>query len=95
LQIGAHVDQGDPLIEAASRRADIVQFFLGDPQGWKGPVVAHPDGAQGLREGSGNIDPEEILAVVAGAGAPVVCETPGGVEGQGGDIAWLRERLPA
>jgi len=24
-----------------------------------------------------------------------VCETPGGAEGQGADIAWLRERLPA
>jgi deoxyribonuclease IV len=264
LKLGAHVDQGDPLVEAAGRRADIVQFFLGDPQGWKGPVVAHPDGASGLRDaatregvelyvhapyvinvattnnriripsrkllqqhvdaaaeigaralivhgghvlnsddpaigidnwcktverlelrlpiyientaggdnamarhldriallwdtldqrcemaqvgfcldtchahaggeplaeivdrvkaitgridlvhandskdafdsgrdrhenfGSGQIDPEEILAVVVAAGAPVVCETPGGVEGQGGDIAWLRERLPA
>ena len=28
------------------------------------------------------------------AGAPVVCETPGGAEGQAADIAWLRERLP-
>ena len=27
------------------------------------------------------------------AGAPVVCETPGGADGQGADIAWLRERV--
>ena len=39
LQIGAHVDQHDPLAEAAARGADLVQFVLGDPQGWKAPVV--------------------------------------------------------
>jgi deoxyribonuclease-4 len=43
---------------------------------------------------SGSIDPDEIVAVAAAAGAPVVVETPGGAEGQGGDIAFLRERLP-
>jgi deoxyribonuclease-4 len=30
---------------------------------------------------------------VRAAAAPVVCETPGGVEGQAADIAWLRARL--
>jgi len=45
--------------------------------------------------GSGNLDPADLVAVVAAAGAPVVCETPGGVDGQTGDIAWLRARLPA
>jgi deoxyribonuclease-4 len=44
--------------------------------------------------GSGQIDPDVIVAVVAAAGAPVVCETPGGVDGQAGDIAFLREHLP-
>lgn len=39
LPIGAHVDQNDPLAEALARGADLVQFFLGDPQGWKAPVV--------------------------------------------------------
>jgi len=43
--------------------------------------------------GTGQIDPEAIAAVVRAAGAPVVCETPGGAQGQGADIAWLRERL--
>jgi len=33
--------------------------------------------------------------VVLAAGAPVVCETPGGQQGQSADIAWLRARLPA
>ena len=44
--------------------------------------------------GAGQIDPDVLVAVVAAAGAPVVCETPGGAEGQGADIAFLRERLP-
>ncbi|MCW2608041.1 MAG: apurinic endonuclease Apn1 [Frankiales bacterium] len=252
LRIGAHVDQTDPLAEAAARSADLVQFFLGDPQGWKAPVVpdVSPDagvdlyvhapyvinvatsnnkirvpsrkillqhataaaalGAKGLvvhgghvvkgddpatgvenwvktfqrmecplpvlientaggdlamarrldaidrlwdavggfdgvgfcldtchahaggeelvglvervlaitgridlvhandsrdafgsgadrhaNFGSGEIDPDALVAVVAAAGAPVVCETPGGAEGQAADIAFLRERLPA
>jgi deoxyribonuclease-4 len=260
LRIGAHVDQADPLAEAAARSADLVQFFLGDPQGWKAPVFAYPGGAPALKTaaeaagvdlyvhapyvlnvattnnriripsrkllqqhidaaaqigvkglivhgghvlktddpaigfdnwrktfarlelrvpvlientaggenamarrldaiarlwdavgefdagfcldtchahaggeelatvvdrvkaitgridlihandskdafdsgrdrhenfGSGELDPAHLLAVVQGAGAPVVCETPGGAAGQGADIAWLRERLPA
>ncbi|MGC5009981.1 deoxyribonuclease IV [Streptosporangium sp. DT93] len=37
--IGAHVDQDDPLAHARARGAEVVQFFLGDPQGWKGPVI--------------------------------------------------------
>ncbi|MEV4298315.1 deoxyribonuclease IV [Microbispora rosea] len=46
-RIGAHVDQDDPLAHAAARDADVVQFFLGDPQGWKGPVT--PATADALR----------------------------------------------
>jgi deoxyribonuclease-4 len=45
--------------------------------------------------GDGRIEPELLLAVVAAAGAPVVCETPGGRDGQAADIAWLRENVPA
>jgi len=47
--IGAHVDQTDPLAEAAARKASLSQFFLGDPQGWKGPVVAYEGGASALK----------------------------------------------
>jgi deoxyribonuclease-4 len=36
--IGAHLHDGDPLKEARAIGADVVQFFLGDPQGWKAPV---------------------------------------------------------
>ncbi|WP_213451085.1 deoxyribonuclease IV [Rhizomonospora bruguierae] len=43
--------------------------------------------------GRGQIDPELIVAVVRAAGAPVVVETPGGAEGQGADISFLRDRL--
>src|SRR2546423_14904479 len=37
MRIGAHVDRADPLAEAAAREADVVQFFLTDPQGYKTP----------------------------------------------------------
>ncbi len=43
--------------------------------------------------GSGQIDPDVLVSVVRTAGAPVVCETPGGVDGQAADIAFLRDRL--
>ncbi|TIC89011.1 deoxyribonuclease IV [Nocardioides sp. GY 10113] len=49
LRIGAHVDQTDPLAEAADREAPLVQFFLGNPQSYKGPVLAYEDGAEALR----------------------------------------------
>jgi len=37
-RIGAHLHEGDPLAEAKAIDAGAVQFFLGDPQGWKAPV---------------------------------------------------------
>src|SRR6478672_3597357 len=49
LIIGAHVDQTDPVAEAKARGADLVQFFLGDPQGYKGPEFRYAGGAEGLR----------------------------------------------
>ncbi len=49
IAIGAHVDQTDPVGEAKARGATLVQFFLGDPQGYKGPEVRHPGGPAGLR----------------------------------------------
>jgi deoxyribonuclease-4 len=36
-RIGIHLGRDDPLAAAADRGADAVQFFLGDPQGWKVP----------------------------------------------------------
>ncbi|NHC16610.1 TIM barrel protein, partial [Motilibacter deserti] len=56
LRIGAHVNQEDPLAEAAARKAGLAQFFLGDPQGWKGPEVRYPGGAQALRAAAQEAD---------------------------------------
>jgi deoxyribonuclease-4 len=43
--------------------------------------------------GDGQIEGDALVAVVREAGAPVVCETPGGSDGQAGDITWLRKHL--
>jgi deoxyribonuclease IV len=51
VKIGAHVESGDPIAEATARGADLVQIFLGDPQGWKDPSVAYAGGPQALRDG--------------------------------------------
>ncbi|QSB14796.1 deoxyribonuclease IV [Natronosporangium hydrolyticum] len=37
MRIGAHVERADPLADAAARQAEVVQFFLTDPQGWEDP----------------------------------------------------------
>jgi len=42
--------------------------------------------------GSGRIDAQLLAQVVADAGAPVICETPGGAAEHRADFAWLRER---
>ena len=49
LIIGAHVDQVDPIAEALARKATLSQFFLGDPQAWKGPEFAYAGGAAALK----------------------------------------------
>ena len=214
IRIGAHVEQTDPIAEAKARNAPLVQFFLGNPQSYKGPVLAYEGGPEKLRAdaeaagvdlyvhapylinvattnnrqripsrkllqqhmdaaggtnamtryleriagvwdaiaaaegadmvgfcldtchahaggnpletvvddvrkitgridlvhcndsrddfdsgadrhanfGAGRIDPDLLAAVVRDAGAPVVCETPGGAEEHQADFAWLRER---
>ena len=50
MLIGAHVDQTDPVAEAQARGADLVQFFLGDPQGYKGPEIRYAGGPEALRD---------------------------------------------
>ena len=49
MQIGAHVAQEDPLAEAEAHETTVVQISLGDPQSYKGPVIAYAGGAEGLR----------------------------------------------
>ena len=45
ILIGAHSGGVEPQAEAAARNADLIQFFLGDPQGWKKPP-SRPDAAE-------------------------------------------------
>jgi deoxyribonuclease-4 len=47
--LGAHVDQADPITAATERGATLAQFFLGDPQGYKGPEWEFPGGPEALR----------------------------------------------
>src|SRR6188472_945025 len=49
IAIGAHVEQTDPVAEAKDRQTSLVQFFLGDPQGYKGPEIRFAGGAPALR----------------------------------------------
>jgi deoxyribonuclease-4 len=62
VRIGAHVHDGDPLAEAQAAGADAVQFFLGDPQGWKAPVFPG--------------DPGEIRDGLAAAGVNAFIHSP-------------------
>jgi deoxyribonuclease-4 len=48
-RIGGHVDSSDPVAEALARGATLSQIFLGDPQSYKGPVVAYAGGAPALK----------------------------------------------
>ena len=45
VRIGGHFHSDDPLAEAVACDARLAQFFLGDPQGWKGPVIPGGDPA--------------------------------------------------
>ncbi len=62
-RIGAHFHVDNPLNEAIARGADAAQFFLGDPQGWKGPVI--PGG-----------DPAAIRDAFATAGIDIYIHAP-------------------
>ncbi len=50
LAVGAHVEQTDPIAEAVARETTLAQFFLGDPQSYKGPEIRYEAGADALRE---------------------------------------------
>jgi deoxyribonuclease IV len=62
-RIGAHFHVDNPLAEATALGADAVQFFLGDPQGWKGPVI--PGG-----------DPEAVRSAYAAADLDIYIHAP-------------------
>jgi len=63
VRIGAHFHVDHPLSEAVARSADAAQFFLGDPQGWKGPVI--PGG-----------DPAAVREAFAAAGVDIYIHAP-------------------
>jgi deoxyribonuclease IV len=42
-RIGAHLNDDDPVSAAQAIDAEAVQFFLGDPQGWKAPTFPGGD----------------------------------------------------
>ncbi len=66
LRIGAHVGSADPLAAAAARGAEVAQFFLGDPQDWKGPVLP----------GGPAADPAEFRRAAAAAGVDLYVHAP-------------------
>jgi deoxyribonuclease IV len=43
MRIGGHFHSDHPLDDAVACGAKVAQFFLGDPQGWKGPVTPGGD----------------------------------------------------
>jgi deoxyribonuclease IV len=45
MRIGGHFHSDHPLDDAVACGAKVAQFFLGDPQGWKGPVIPGEDPA--------------------------------------------------
>jgi deoxyribonuclease-4 len=70
----------------ATGRIDLVQ--VNDS---KDPFDSRRDRHENL--GKGLIPEEEMARMIVEAGAPVVVETPGGVEEQAADIEWVREVL--
>jgi len=43
MRIGGHFHSDNPLQDAIESGARLAQFFLGDPQGWKGPAIPGGD----------------------------------------------------
>lgn len=83
---------GEDLVDAVDRiKALVGRIDLVHANDSKDGSGSGRDRHQNL--GRGTIDPEALVAVVAAAGAPVICETPGDVDGQAADIAWLRSRV--
>jgi deoxyribonuclease-4 len=66
VRIGAHEREGDPLGVAAATGAEVIQFFLGDPQGWDAPTF--PGGDAG-----------KLRAALSEAGLDVFIHAPYGI----------------
>jgi deoxyribonuclease-4 len=61
-EIGAHLHDGRLVEQASAIGADAVQFFLGDPQGWKAPAFP--------------AEPAELKAAFAAAGVGAYVHAP-------------------
>jgi deoxyribonuclease IV len=72
VRIGAHIHESDPLAGAIARGADVVQFFLGDPQGWKEPVLPQ----LAALEGNGTPDPAAFRGAFSSAGIDIYIHAP-------------------
>src|SRR5262249_53420005 len=66
VRIGAHDREGDPLGVAAATGAEVIQFFLGDLQGWDAPTF--PGG-----------DADKLRAALSEAGLDVFIHAPYGI----------------
>ena len=62
VRIGVHLHEGDPLAAAQAAGAEVVQYFLGDPQGWKAPTFPG--------------EPAEVRAAFAAAGVDGYIHAP-------------------
>jgi len=62
VRIGAHLHDDDPLAAAQAAGAEVAQFFLGDPQGWKAPTFPG--------------EPAEVRAAFAAAGIDAYVHAP-------------------
>jgi deoxyribonuclease-4 len=66
VRIGAHDREGDPLTVASATGSEVIQFFLGDPQGWGAPTF--PGGDSG-----------KLRAALHEAGLEVFIHAPYGI----------------
>lgn len=76
----------DELVERVLRATGRIDLVHANDS--KDPFDSRRDRHQNL--GAGEIPKEELARVIVDAGAPVVVETPGGVEEQSADIEWIR-----
>ncbi len=80
---------GEPFDELVERVLDATgRIDLVHANDSKDPFDSRRDRHQNL--GKGEIPADDLAAVIRRSGAPVVVETPGGVEEQASDIEWVR-----
>jgi deoxyribonuclease-4 len=83
---GEELDGVVDRVKAITGRIDLVHA-----NDSKDPAGSARDRHENL--GKGQIDLDTLVEVVRAAGAPVICETPGGPAEHRGDLELLRERL--